>query len=138
MVECIFSLGLVDKKLLLPFLMSLNQVILNLITYSFEENNMQNSDLIDALAVSIGELLIAIIPYIFKYKSQVPLKEAIFNKKNIKYQAILWVFNIVIIIVVGAPGFLTTDNKLTNPHTTILYTREAGEMIFLTIITAFF
>ena len=138
MVECLFSLGLIDKKLLLPFLMSLNQVVLNLIDYFFEANNIQICDVMDSLSISIGQMLIAVIPYTFKYKSQVSLKKVIFNKKNIKYQAILWILDIVLIIFIAVPGLLSTNEELSNPYTNIMYTKEAVEIIFLIIITLFF
>ena len=41
MVNCIFTLGTIDKKIVLPFLMSINQVILNLIDLFYERSQVE-------------------------------------------------------------------------------------------------
>jgi len=64
MVKCIFSLGIVDKKIILPFLMSINQVILNLIDFFYERKKIETSNVLDSLAISLGEMSLMIIPYI--------------------------------------------------------------------------
>jgi hypothetical protein len=64
MVKCIFSLGIVDKKIILPFLMSINQVILNLIDFFYERKKVETSNVLDSLAISLGEMSLMIIPYI--------------------------------------------------------------------------
>ena len=138
MVKCIFSLGLVDKKLFLPFLVSINQIVVNLIDYFYEKNGMKTSDIIDSFADSIGPMFILLIPYLFKYKSPIPLKEAIFNKTNIKYQGILWGVNILLLIFIMSSSLIVDTGNLNNPHVNILCTKEAIEMIFLIIITIFF
>jgi len=53
MVKCIFSLGIVDKKIILPFLMSINQVILNLIDFFYERKKVETSNVLDSLAYFI-------------------------------------------------------------------------------------
>jgi hypothetical protein len=58
MVKCIFSLGIVDKKIILPFLMSINQVILNLIDFFYERKKVETSNVLDSLAISLGECLL--------------------------------------------------------------------------------
>ena len=64
MVKCIFSLGIVVKKIILPFLMSINQVILNLIDFFYERKKVETSNVLDSLAISLGEMSLMIIPYI--------------------------------------------------------------------------
>ena len=64
MVKCTFSLGIVDKKIILPFLMSINQVILNLIDFFYGRKKVETSNVLDSLAISLGEMSLMIIPYI--------------------------------------------------------------------------
>lgn len=80
MVNCIFKLGTVDKKIVLPFLMSINQVILNLIDFFYEKNQVETSNVLDSLSISLGSMSLMIIPYILKYKKPIS-KNNICTKK---------------------------------------------------------
>ena len=138
MVKCIFSLGIVDKKIILPFLMSINQVILNLIDFFYERKKVETSNVLDSLAISLGEMSLMIIPYILKYKNPI-LKKNICNKKNIKYQAILFGADILLILLIGASSFLgNSTEEVSNPHLSVLCTKETLEMIILIILTILF
>lgn len=138
MVKCIFSLGIVDKKIILPFLMSINQVILNLIDFFYERKKVETSNVLDSLAISLGEMSLMIIPYILKYKNPI-LKKNICNKKNIKYQTILFGADILLILLIGASSFLGNSTEVvSNPHLSVLCTKEALEMIILIILTILF
>ena len=68
MVKCIFLLGIVDKKLLIPLLNSLNYIVTNIYFHFYPEDNV--NIFIYYLGISIGEIMISILPYIFKYKNK--------------------------------------------------------------------
>ena len=55
---------ILDKKIILPFLMSINQVILNLIDFFYGRKKVETSNVLDSLAISLGEMSLMIIPYI--------------------------------------------------------------------------
>lgn len=139
MASFIFSLGIINKKLLLPFLVSINQILLNVINYFYSKNQLPTCDIMDAIAVSFGQMSILFIPLFLKYKRTTTLKEAICNKKNMKHQVILWVGNAILLALIGVSSLTANKNEsnLNNPHVNILCTREAVEMIFLAIVTIF-
>ena len=53
MVKCVFSLGIVDKKLLIPLLNSLNYIVTNIYFHFYPEDNV--NIFIYYLGISIGE-----------------------------------------------------------------------------------
>ena len=137
MAKWIFSLGTIDKKLFVPFLMAINQVIQNIIEYIYKSSEIPTSDIMDTFACNLGQMSIGLIPFIFKYERPKSLKDAIFNKKNMKYQAISWALVLIFSIFITGSAFQNKGDKIENPHTSLLCTKEAVEMIFLTIITTF-
>ena len=94
------------------------------------------NQIIDTFAISLGQMLPIIIPFIFKSKDKIIKTDEICTKQNIKYQAILWFINLVlyISIVLTALG----GTVITSPHNSLLVTREAIEIIILIIITMIF
>ena len=138
MAKFIFSLGVLDKKIVLPFLLSLNQVLLNIIDYYYEKNEIIKSNVLDSLAISLGEMTLPIIPCLLKYKYKVVSKKNICNKKNIKYQAILAIADILLIALIAGSSLITDGSELSNPHLSIMCTKEAIEMVVLAIISIIF
>ena len=67
---------------------------MNLIDFQFPREKV--NQIIDIFAVSLGHVLIITIPFIFKTKEKIIKKDEICTKKNIKYQAILWIINLVL------------------------------------------
>ena len=68
MSKFIFALGVVDNKLIWPFIYSLNQILTNLINDRyFKEKQNKN---ISNIGSSLGEILIIIIPYISRFKDK--------------------------------------------------------------------
>ena len=138
MVNCIFKLGTVDKKIVLPFLMSINQVILNLIDFFYERSQVETSNVLDSLAISLGSMSLMIIPYILKYKKPIS-KNNICTKKNIKYQAILFGADFLLIALIGACSVMGNSNEeISNPHLSVVCTKEALEIIILIALTTLF
>ena len=66
MVKCIFSLGIIDKKLIIPLLTTISYIIY----FSYLEN--YPTDDVDVyfhyLGTSIGEIIVFFEPYIFRFK----------------------------------------------------------------------
>ena len=134
MKDCIFSLGKIDKRIIWPFLFALIQCALYLIDSLFPRDKV--NQIIDNFAVSLSQLLIIIIPFIFKTKEKIIKKDEICTKKNIKYQAILWIINLVLFFFIRLASL--KGSTITSLHNSLLATREAIEIIILIIITMIF
>ena len=129
MVRCIFSLGIVDKKLLIPLLNSLNYIVINIYFHFYPEENV--NIFIYYLGISIGEIMISLLPYIFKYK-----KKGKKEKKCIKSNIIDYLFMLLIdligIILVNVTVYFSGDTI------NDLYSIEGIEIIFFFLVTAIF
>ena len=132
MKGCIFSLGKINKKIIWPFLFALIQVALYFINQLFPKDKVHQ--LIDGLAISLGKMLVFIIPFLFKGKEKILKKDEICTRPNIKYQAILWSINLTLCISIGLAS-LGGSQIIISIHNTLLVTREAVEIIILIIIT---
>ena len=129
----IFSLGILNKKLLLTVLFSLNDVISNLFDYIFINNNINTYQIADSIGLGLGGISTILIPCIFKYKKTDG--EKICSKQNFKFISILVVFNLIY-YGIAIISFLTDESNNTNdPNVESLFSREALELILLTIIT---
>ena len=84
MKGCIFSLGKIDKTIIWPFLFAIIQVALIFIDKLFPLN--QVNQIIDGFSIAIGDMLVFIVPFIFKAKEKIINKDEICTKKilNIK------------------------------------------------------
>ena len=84
MVYCIFSLGKIDKKIIWPFLFAIMQVALIFINKLFPSDKV--NQLIDSFPIAIGNMLVLIIPFLFKTNDKIIKKDEICTKKilNIK------------------------------------------------------
>ena len=88
MVYCIFSLGKIDKKIIWPFLFAIMQVALTLINKLFPLDKVNqvlkdmNFKIIDSFSVAIGNMLVLIIPFVFKTKDKIIKKDEICTKKK--------------------------------------------------------
>ena len=78
MKGCIFSLGKINKKIIWPFLFALIQVALYFINQLFPKDKVHQ--LIDGLAISLGKVLVFIIPFLFKGKEKILKKDEICTK----------------------------------------------------------
>ena len=66
MSRCIFILGTIDKKLLIPLLLSIVYLILNIYEYFYPAND--SNIFVDYFGYSLGQISALIIPKIFKIK----------------------------------------------------------------------
>ena len=92
MSECIFKLGLIDKKLLIPLLYSILMLFNDYVyLYPRDETNIY----IEYAGNSFGEMMTMIIPYIFKIKTR-KNNEKRCTKDNIKdYFFLLLIFTLL-------------------------------------------
>ena len=130
MVYCIFSLGKIDKKIIWPFLFAIMQVALTLINKLFPLDKV--NQVIDSFSVSIGNMLVLIIPFVFKTKDKIIKKDEICTKNNIKYQAIHWAISAVFCLSVALAS-LGGNTVVISIHSSLLVTREVVEIIILPV-----
>ncbi len=135
MSKCIFSLGNFDKKLKWIIAFSINQIILNVIDYYYPKEKVHQ--IMDSYAISIGQMSSLLIPKIFRFEDNIIKKGEICTKKNIKYQGLLWLINLLLYGNIAASSFIVVGS-LDTPHNSILCTKEALEIILLTLFTFLF
>ena len=127
----IFSLGIIDKKLIWPLLYTIIQIIQNIISTYYPKDKRSSNQYI--FADGLGECLIILIPFIIGYKNPNQEEEKKCTNQNILHYFLLLLFN-------GIYYGMITYNKLvlskkTNMHATPDYTKEIIEIIFLAILT---
>ncbi len=135
MSKCIFSLGNFDKKLKWIIAFSINQIILNVIDYYYPKEKVHQ--IMDSYAISIGQMSSLLIPKIFRFEDNIIKKGEICTKKNIKYQGLLWLINLLLYGNIATSSFIVVGS-LDTPHNSILCTKEALEIILLTLFTFLF
>ena len=132
MKDCIFKFGRIDKKIIWPFLFAIIQVALIFINQIFPKDKV--NQIIDAFAIAVGDMLVLIVPFIFKTKEKIIKKDEICTKKNIKYQAIHWAIGLGYSLSVGFSA-LGGKDIIISLHFSLLVTREAAQIIILIVIT---
>ena len=135
-MKFIFSLGSVNKRLFLPFLLSLTEIIINVSDYLFDKYEIKSHQLMDSLGIGLGGMSCLFIPCIFKHKKEE--NEKICSKKNVKYISI---FIAMVLIYYGIFTYFSLSSSkesINDPHVQSLFTREAFEIIIITIITFLF
>ena len=135
-MKCIFSLGAINKKLFFPLLLTLTQIIINVSDYLFKKYNIKSHQIMDSSGIGLGGMSSLFIPCILRYKKSD--NEKICSKKNVKYMSI-FIGIYLVYYAIFTISFLTTESSnLDDPHINSLFTREAFEIILLTIITYIF
>ena len=129
MKDFIFSLGLLDKKLIWPFLYTIIQIVQTIIDTYYPED--KKSSTIFNFAIGIGESLIILVPYVLGYKN--PKKEKKCMKCNVKHYFLLILFNVFYNGILGI-NMLFNDTSI-YIHSNTDYTKEVIEIIFITILT---
>jgi hypothetical protein len=124
MKGCIFSLGKVDRKNIWPFLFAIIQVAIHFINKIFPPKKV--NQIIDAYSISLGKMLVIIIPFIFKSKDKIIKRDEICTKNNIKYHAILWIISLMssVAIIIAA---LEDTAIVISIHGSLLVTQEAAQ-----------
>ena len=135
-MKFIFSLGAVNKRLCLPFFLSLAEIIINVSDYLFDKYEIKSHQIMDSLGIGLGGMSCIFIPCILKYKKEE--NEKICSKKNVKYISI---FIAMVLIYYGIFTYFSLSSSkesINDPHVQSLFTREAFEIIIITIITFLF
>ena len=110
MSECIFKLGLIDKKLLIPLLYSI-LIILNEYIYFYQRD--ETNIYIEYAGNSFGGMMTIIIPYIFKIKTR-KNNEKRCTKDNIKdYFFLLLIFTLLKAADIIILNFIEEEEKNT-------------------------
>ena len=132
MKKSIISLGIIDKKLIWPFLYTLIQILKTINDLKYPKD--KQTDNTSYLGTSVGQIMHFIIPFIIKYKK--PKKEKNCTKSNILHYLLLLLFNLIFY------GLLAYNMKKNDGavyiHNSTFCTEEAIEIIFLTLVTFFF
>ena len=134
-MKFIFSLGSINKRLSLPFLLTLTEVIINVYEYLYTLHEIKTNQIMFSVGIGLGTMSSIFIPCIVKYKKA--KDEKICSKKNMKYMSILIVINLVYYAIFSVSS-LSSGNDINDPHVQSMFSREALEIIIVTIITFIF
>ena len=80
MVNCIITLGPINKKLLLPFLLALTQIIYIIVNEYYPEK--KNDVVIHLFMLSFGQMSIKLLPFILKIGHEERTKEKFIKRKK--------------------------------------------------------
>ena len=131
-MKFIFSLGALNKKLYLTILYSLSDIISNLLDYAFKNNDINTYQIVDSIGLGLGTMSAIFIPCIFKFKKANIEK---YYSKNFKYISILVTINLIYYGIYSASSLTTETSNVNDPHVESVFTREALEIILITIMT---
>ena len=126
----IFSLGKIDKKLLLLVFYIIIQFLSTGFTSLLDKYEKNTITKTDNIASGLGTICTIFIPCIIKYKNN--NKEGVFTKTNLKYLSILALLNIIYYIS------KTNITFYQHSHFRNLYTKGSFEIILITISTIIF
>ena len=128
-MKFIFSLGKVDKKLLLLVFYILSQISIIGLKSLLVKYEKDTIEALDDIASGLGTICTIFIPYVIKYRNKV--KEKTCTKTNIKYISILIILN----------GFyyvtIYFDFEEHSPFS-VFYSKVGFEIILISVITIIF
>ena len=147
----LISFGIISRKLFLPFLLALSQIIIDIVDQLFskefeycdEENKCKTitNSIMNSYSISIAGILVIIIPHIkaFSHKNeQNKIEDNISKKKMCGYYSLLIFLFIIEMSSIIYSSFNDSKSEVISPHLYGLCMKEGFEIIFLTIITYFF
>ena len=135
MKGCIFSLGKVDRKNIWPFLFAIIQIAIHFINKIFPREKV--NQVIDSQSISLGKMLVIIIPFLYKGKEKIIKRDEICTKNNIKYHAILWIISLLSSAAITI-ATLKDSNIVITIHGSLLISQEAAQIIIIIFITMIF
>ena len=146
MARFIISLGIINKKLLIPSIYTLLYILVNI--YYIDKDYNEVRIFIEALGMSIGEMSIYFTQNIFKYR-RIATKKKKRNtvRQYVKDYSILFFFILINILNKLSPFYIFTEDE--NSETTEvededkgkyreLFLNDALEIIFISLVTYFF
>ena len=139
MVEKIFILGDISKKLLLPFLLALSQILINIHSAKFPED--ESNQILETFSSCFGKFLIIIVPYIFKASTNETKEKVIQKKKCLHYFLLCLIYGINISLVFASSlfnsGFDEGKENVKNPHASGDFFKQGLELICIALISIF-
>ena len=145
MARFIISLGIINKKLLIPSIYTLVCILVNI--YYIDKDYNEVRIFVDALGMSIGEMSIYFTQNIFKYR-RIATKKKKRNtvRQYVKDYSILFFFILINILTKLSPFYIYTEDE--NSETTELEDKDKGkyrelfmndalEIVFMTLVTYF-
>ena len=145
MARFIISLGIINKKLLIPSIYTLVCILVNI--YYIDKDYNEVRIFVEALGMSIGEMSIYFTQNIFKYR-RIATKKKKRNtvRQYVKDYSILFFFILINLLNKLSPFYIFTEDE--NSETTEvedkdkgkyreLFMNDALEIVFMTLVTYF-
>ena len=131
MKGCIFSLGIIDKKLIWPLLYTIIQITQSIISAYYPKDKRTSVNYL--FADGLGECLIILMPSVTWNKHPNQKREKKCTKPNVLHYFLLLLFNGIYYGMITYNKYVLGGN--TNIHAAPDYTKEVIEIIFLAILT---
>ena len=139
MVKKIFVLGDINKKLVLPFLLAISQIIYNINSDYFPEK-VKNQTL-ETYTVCFGKFMIRLIPLIFKVPMKQDKEKRLKRNKCLHYFLLCFFYALNILLIFSSSlidtGHDAKEENIKNPHASGDFLKQGIEMIFLAIISMY-
>ena len=137
MVKKIFLLGDINKKLLLPFLLAVSQILYNVHTTKFPED--ESNQILESYSSCIGRIMILIIPYIYKVPINEDNQKIVKRKKCLHYFLLCFIYALNIMLIFTSSllnkNFDEGKENVKNPNAGGDFFKTGLEMIFLALIS---
>ena len=142
-IKSLILFGPLNKKLLIPFLLALNQILYNIFELYYPGKTNQ---IFESYSTSIGHMLILIIPHIKffstkekEYTSKIGLMNQNYCSKNFCHYLILIVLYNIETILLFINSLIDKNNENVKlPHEHGPFTKESFTIILIAIASYFF
>ena len=133
MARFIISLGVINKKMIIPLIYIMMIIVYNLSYLLYKYNEV--SLFINGFGFSQGQLLVFFLNIIFKYRRTLAKKKKVPMKQYIKDYSILFLINAFFMFQRLIPYYVVINTK--NEYRE-LFMNDSLEIVFITLITYFF
>ena len=137
--KCPIIFGPLNKMLLIPFILALNQILYNIFILFFD---YETSQIIESCSISFGHMLNAVIPQIKFFSTKTSKLEKILNsKKWFVHYLLLGLIYLGELILLGLPVMLSSDSESAKaiklPHVIGPFSKESLIVVLLAIFSFF-
>ena len=133
MARFIISLGVINKKMIIPLIYIMMIIVYNLSYLLYKYNEV--SLFINGFGFSQGQLLVFFLNIIFKYRRTLAKKKKVPMKQYIKDYSILFLINAFFMFQRLIPYYVVINTK--NEYRE-LFMNDSLEIVFITLITYFY
>ena len=140
MSKCIFQIGALNKKLVIPFLFALTQILLNILSAYPEEE--KNNQIMDTFSNTLGQMSILIIPKLKVFSSkreQFMIEKESLSKRCLHYfiLCLLIFIYITLVVITGVSESCEEHEEYSfqTSHVSGLCTQESLEIIFICLLS---